>query len=140
MSEVATLENILWIWLFNTIVVTALIASIIYMHNKKNNEKHDATAQELLVLKEGQRTLIDRIERLRNQFEEAELNVNNYIIFNHTRRRILERLDAYVTREGGWKITGDESKIPPEYVAKEVTIYVVLKDGKASELFGGLNG
>ena len=126
MSEVATLENILWLWLFNAVGATALIASIIYMH-RKNRVKHDAAAQE-------RRTIIDRIERLRNQIEEREGHGNSYFIFDHTRNEIVKKCSGLVKKDGTVKYAG-KFKIDSKHIGEEVWVFAVLANGEQTKLW-----
>ena len=74
---------------------------------------------------------MDRIERLRT-------STHNYIIFNHTRNAVIEDALGYVTEDGKVRITGDPLKIDPKYVAKEVRLLVILKNGEdAGGFLGG---
>ena len=122
-------QIVMWaIWLIIVVEVTVLIASVIYMHRKRREECDTASKE--------RRTIIDRIERLRK--ENSGRITNNYIIFNHTRNAVIEDALGYVTKEGGVKITGDPFKIDPKYVAREVRLLVILKDGEdAGGFLGG---
>jgi hypothetical protein len=126
MSELITLQHILWLWLFDFVGVTALIASIIYMH-RENHKKHDVATQE-------RKTIIDRIERLRNQIEEREKQSNNYFIFDHTRNEIVEKCSGLVKKDGTVKYT-NKFKIDSKYVGEEVWVFAVLANGEETKLW-----
>lgn len=123
----------LFVWLINFALIGGIITSLIYMY--RASQDHDTAAEDLRVLKEGQRTLIERIERCRSQLEKSEGRAKNYIVYNHTRNEIIEDALGYVTREGAVKITGAPLKIDPQYVAREVQMLIILRDGEASGLF-----
>lgn len=138
MKEMSTFGAIVYwlVLLFIALEVTALIASVIYMR-RRDNEECDAAADERKALVGGQRTLIDRIERLQRQIESSQERTNNYIIFNHTRNAVIEDALGYVTPQGGVKITGAPLKIEPKYFLKEVRLLVILKDGETAGGFLG---
>lgn len=124
-------QIVMWIvWLVIVLEVTVLIASVIYMHRKNCKERNTASQE--------RRTIVDRIERLRSQLEINEGRVRNFIIFNHTRNAVIEDALGYVTDEGKVRITGAPLKIEPKYVAREVRLLVILKDGEdAGGFLGG---
>lgn len=118
-------QIVMWIvWLIIVVEVTVLFLSVIYIY-RKDHKKHDTASQE-------RRTIIDRIERLR-----TERATNNYIIFNHTRNAVIEDALGYVTDGGKVRITGEPLKIDPKYVAREVRLLVILKDGEDADGFLG---
>lgn len=122
MSELLDIVSLI-ILLLDTLGIGVLIWILVDRHRKP-----DVAAQE-------RRTIIDRIEKLRKENREQ---TKNYIIFNHTRNAIIEDALGYVTRAGKVTITGEPLKIDSKYVAREVRLLVILKDGEdAGGFLGG---
>lgn len=126
----STLEQIVacFIGLVITGEVTAIILLFIHIH-RESHEKPDTAAQERAALKQGQRTLLDRIEQMQSQ------RAINYFVFDHTRNEIIEQADALVTLRGGVRVTGEPLKIDQKFFDREVRLLVILKDGEEAEIF-----
>lgn len=126
MSETALEIVSLIILLIDTLAIGVLICILIVRARKA---QPDTAAQERMELREGQETLIKRIERLRKENSERASTVN-YFLFDHSRNQILEKALAYVTPDRGYKIIGEPLQIPPEYIGEEVDVFVILKGSK----------